>query len=212
MSDQMKKDYFTIAEHYRSCFEKFGDSHKGVDWPNLEDAEKRYSVMMSVIPDDLQVRVLDFGCGLGHLLEHIENQSFSNVNYTGLDINQESIDACLKKFPEHKFLCGDILGDGLEELEETYDVIIINGVFTVKRDLSFEDMWSFVKSCISILWEYTNNRMIFNVMSSHVDWEREDLFHLPIDLLADFLCEKISRDFVIRNDYQLYEYATIIYK
>ncbi len=212
MCDQMKKEYFAIAEHYRRCFEKFGDNHKGVDWPNLEDAKKRYSVMLSVVPDDLHVKVLDFGSGLGHFLEYIMDRGYTNIDYTGLEINQESVEACLKKFPEHKFLCGDILGESPVELEEKYDFVIINGVFTVKRDLSFEEMWSFVQSCISTLWQYTHNQMIFNVMSSHVDWEREDLFHLPIDLLADFLCENISRDFVIRNDYQLYEYATIIYK
>ena len=27
----------------------------------------------------------------------------------------------------------------------------------------------------------------FNVMTKHVDWERDDLFHLPFDQLAEWL-------------------------
>ena len=49
-------------------------------------------------------------------------------------------------------------------------------------------------------------------MSKHVDWEREDLFHLSFDELGSFLKEEISRNFTIRNDYGLYEYTVYIYK
>jgi hypothetical protein len=48
-------------------------------------------------------------------------------------------------------------------------------------------------------------------MSKHVDWEREDLFHLPFDTLAAFLKQELSGNFVIRNDYGLYEYTTYVY-
>ena len=89
MSGKSKKDYLIIADHYKRCFEEFGDNHKGVDWPNLEEAEKRYSVMLSGIPEDSQVRVLDFGCGLGHLLEFIEERGYQDIDYTGIDINQK---------------------------------------------------------------------------------------------------------------------------
>jgi hypothetical protein len=52
----------------------------------------------------------------------------------------------------------------------------------------------------------------FNVMSTHVDWERDDLFHLPMDVLGSFLTKNLSRKFVIRSDYGLYEYTTYVYK
>ena len=48
-------------------------------------------------------------------------------------------------------------------------------------------------------------------MSKQVDWERDDLFHLPLDLLADYLTRNLSRHFVIRNDYGLYEYTVYVY-
>jgi hypothetical protein len=51
----------------------------------------------------------------------------------------------------------------------------------------------------------------FNVMTAQADWERNDLFHLPLDRLSDFLTRELSRHFVIRNDYGLYEYTTYLY-
>jgi hypothetical protein len=49
-------------------------------------------------------------------------------------------------------------------------------------------------------------------MSKNVEWERDDLFHLSHDLLTDFITKELSRDYIIRADYQLYEYTTYIYK
>ena len=34
------------------CFVKYGDSHRGVDWPVEEDVYKRYDVMLGVIQED----------------------------------------------------------------------------------------------------------------------------------------------------------------
>ena len=45
--------YKNIFQHYENCFETHGDSHLGVDWPNKEDAVKRYEVMLNVIKDKL---------------------------------------------------------------------------------------------------------------------------------------------------------------
>ena len=65
---------------------------------------------------------------------------------------------------------------------------------------------------ITKLYEMCNKGIAFNVMSKDVDWERDDLFHLPLSDLSAFLTKEISRDFVIRNDYGLYEYTTYVYK
>jgi hypothetical protein len=57
-----------------------------------------------------------------------------------------------------------------------------------------------------------NKGIAFNVMSKAVQWERDDLFHVPADRLIGFLTEKLTRNFIIRNDYGLYEFTTYIYK
>jgi hypothetical protein len=61
-------------------------------------------------------------------------------------------------------------------------------------------------------WDITNIGMAFNVMSTQVDWQREDLFHVPMDLMGDFLHKNVSRNFTIRRDYGLYEYTVYVFK
>ena len=93
-----------------------------------------------------------------------------------------------------------------------FDYIIMNGVFTEKMTLTFQYMLEYFKNMIKKVFNKANIGIAFNTMSIHVDWEREDLFHLPFDLLADFLKKEISRHFIIRNDYGLYEYTVYVYK
>ncbi|WP_452227714.1 class I SAM-dependent methyltransferase [Lacinutrix sp. MEBiC02404] len=207
----MKGSYKNIVNHYEECFKEHGDNHLGVDWPNLEDAIKRYQVMLAVIREtEVENSVLDFGCGTAHLYQFIQDNSIKNINYSGLDLSHAFVDAAKNKFPSNSFYCLDILKD-TEDLPE-FDYLICNGVFTEKRELSFDAMWSYFQEMLEVLFSKTNKGIAFNVMSKSVDWERWDLFHLPTDLLIDFITKKISRNFVIRNDYGLYEYTVYIYK
>jgi hypothetical protein len=88
----------------------------------------------------------------------------------------------------------------------------MNGVFTEKRELSFDEMLAYFKQLLKAVFNKTGIGLAFNVMSKQVDWEREDLFHLALDNLADFLTRELSRSFIIRNDYGLYEYTTYVYR
>ena len=78
--------------------------------------------------------------------------------------------------------------------------------------MNFEQMFHFVKRVISLLFNRCRVGIAFNAMSKQVDWERDDLFHLPLDRMAEFVCKELSRHFVIRNDYGLYEYTTYVYQ
>jgi len=211
----MSKNYLdTIVKHYESCLDKHGDSHLGVDWPKLEDVEKRYRVMLDVIrfskPAEGPVSLLDFGCGAGHLLAHIRARNITDIHYAGLDVSEKFVDLCRRKFPDVPFYQADIL-DEKTELPQ-FDYIVMNGVFTEKRELSYEEMWEYFRRMVLKTFSYARSGIAFNVMSKAVDWEREDLFHLSADLLIGFMTKQLSRNFIIRNDYGLYEYTTYIYK
>ncbi len=82
----------------------------------------------------------------------------------------------------------------------------------MKCDLSFDEMLAYFQAVVIRLFAKARIGVAFNVMSKQVDWERDDLFHLPLDILASFLTKNISRDFVIRHDYGLYEYTTYVYR
>jgi SAM-dependent methyltransferase len=206
----MKKHYSSIVKHYESCLRDHGDSHLGVDWPNKNDAELRYAVMLDIMDTELEkTTVLDFGCGLSHMYEYILRNRIQGIEYAGLDISSAFIEKVKLKYPENRYFCKDILVDNKIP---KYDYIIMNGVFTEKRDMSYNEMFTYFKDMLRIIFELAQKGIAFNVMSKHVDWERDDLFHVHHDALTSFLVKEISRKYVIRNDYGLYEYTTYVYK
>ena len=201
--------HLIIAEHYNKCFQKYGDSHMGVDWPNKEDALKRYDIMLDLISVDKEVSLLDFGCGTAALQEHIIKREIKNIKYSGLDINQSFYQFCKNKFPNNNFYHLDILQNDNIPI---FDYIICNGTFTEKRELNQEEMMEIFTNILKILWSKCESGIAFNLMSKIVDWERSDLFHVSLDELGIFLKKNLSRNFIIRNDYGLYEYTTYVYK
>lgn len=212
MSDRA---YRRIVDHYEACLEQHGDTHRGVDWPRAEDVDLRHDIMLGVLwpgsrSGDRRIDLLDFGCGASHFYEYLLRHNVRHIRYAGLDLSEKFTDLCLKKFPQNRYYCLDVLEQG--QLLPAFDYIIMNGVFTEKRELSFDTMLDYFQSVLRILFTKARIGIAFNVLSSHVDWERDDLFHLPMDRLAAFLTKDLSRHFFLRHDYGLYEYTTYVYK
>lgn len=88
---------------------------------------------------------------------------------------------------------------------------MMNGVFTEKQTLTHEEMSSYFQILLKKAFQLAKKGLAFNVMSKHVDWERNDLFHLSFDDMVSFVTKHLSRHFVVRNDYGLYEYTVYIY-
>lgn len=204
------KNYLSIVKHLEDCLRTYGDNFRGVDYPKKEYVDKDYRVMLDVIREKKQISLLDFGCGCSHLYEYILKHNYDFIDYSGLDISKQFYELSKKKFPGKTFYCMDI-NDGSFKLP-SFDYIVMAGVFTEKCELTFEEMFAYFKGTILKIFPYATTGIAFNVMSKHVDWERDDLFHLPLDLLADFLTKNISRNYVIRNDYGRYAYTAYVYR
>jgi SAM-dependent methyltransferase len=206
------RNYLEIIKHYESCLAKHGDTHLGVDWPNAQDTDTRYQVMLELIRAPLAgaVKLLDFGCGASHLYSYIVEKDIKGIEYLGLDLSSQFIELSSKKFPNNRYVCADLLEE--PGAVPSVDYVVMNGVFTEKRTLSFEEMLAYFERLVGAAFAKAERGIAFNVMSKHVDWERDDLFHLPFDTLTEFVVRALTRNFVIRNDYGLYEYTTYIYR
>jgi len=201
-------DYYCLARHYEACLDSHGDNFKGMDWPNPQDLQTRFSVMLDMLKSTTGVSILDFGCGNGLLYDYIKSSGLSGITYAGLDLSEKFIGLCRQKYPGEDFFCQDVLKD---PLDRTFDYIICNGTFTEKLTLSHDEMFAFMQQVLLVLFASARRGIAFNVMSTHVDYERDDLFHLSHDSLADFVVNNLSRDYLIRSDYGLYEYTTYVY-
>lgn len=209
MTSATEKTYLALCQHYESCFEREGDTHKGVDWPVLKDTLVRYHVMSGIFSLYTDAHVLDIGCGLAHYLDYLKkNEIYKNIRYVGLDISEKLVEHCRKKHPDNLFIQHDLVQ---KKLDIKVDFCILNGLFTVKNDLSHAEMFDFMKKIIKEAFYLCKIGLAFNVMSKNVDWERDDLFHVSMDELSAFISRELSRNFVIRNDYGLYEYTVYVY-
>lgn len=156
-----------------------------------------------------KISVLDFGCGFSNLYEYELNKKNFKILYTGIDAVKSHIEYCNKKFPKNIYH-----NTTLEEFltKKKFDYVFANGVFTVKRELSHKKMILYTYSNLLKLFKLCKIGLAVNFMSINVDWKRKDLFHLSMDNLTDFVSKKLTRNFIIRNDYNLYEYTIYIYK
>lgn len=207
-----ERKHLILRDHYEACLEAHGDSHLGVNWSRLEDAEKRYEVMLDLLRPAPGERpsLLDVGCGASHLLEYMRRAGRPEIDYAGLDISEAFVALSRAKFPDVPYYCLDVL-DPAAELP-AFDYMVLNGVFTHKSTMSHDEMFAFFRAMLTRLFPLARKGLAFNVMTKHVDWERDDLFHLPFDALAAFLKAELSRHFVIRNDYGLYDYTVYVYR
>jgi SAM-dependent methyltransferase len=209
----MSDDYQKIAKHYDNCLTTHGDTPRGMDWPNIEGMMTRYKIMADLIRSKESCKLLDLGCGTGAFHQYLTLHNH-DVWYVGADINKNFIDLCKQKYPKTDFTQIDILSEEDHQAfwKYGYDYVVMNGIFTVKRELTQDTMLEFLSRMLLTIWPHVNDGMAFNVMSKQVAWERDDLFHLSCEQLASFICNKLgTRNFTFRN-YGLYEYTTYVYK
>ena len=186
-----------------------------MDWrKDDEGVHRRFDVMLDISKFSKAATsnysLLDFGCGTGHFYEYIIKQKIEGIKYSGLDLSEKFISVCKRKFPNLNFYLADLLEN--PGAIGSFDYLVMNGVFTVKRELSFDEMLEYFQKLITAIFAKANVGIAFNVMSKAVEWEREDLFHMPADLLIQFVTKNLSRNFIIRNDYGLYDYTMYLYK
>lgn len=187
---------------------EYGDDFRALGWTHKEAVCVRHRVMADVVKWNRHrdsVTVLDFGCGLAHFLDCVQRE---RITYVGADIVPEFLRRCVIKHPDKKFVYADVVrGDPVPASDYT----MINGVFTQKLDTPYDDMVDYFTLILKALFNAAEHGIAFNVMSAHVDWQRDDLFHVPFDQMAEIVSQHLSRNYVFRSDYGLREYTTYVY-
>ena len=192
---------------------RYGDSFRGAGYTkSAAEAAERYAVMLGLLRKPSGTSsVLDLGCGLGHLLDFIEShEEYQGVQYAGLDISPKYVAAARARHPGHNFLLMDVLEDD-RDLPE-FDYVVLNGLFNYRGSVSVDSMLTYWQQLVAVAFNHCRVGIAFNAMSKLVDWERDDLFHLPFDPMTAYLRAALSQHFVIRHDYPAYEYTTYVYR
>ncbi len=218
MSDQEKNDvppsYHSLVQLVEKLHAEHGDSHRGLGYPKVEGFDARYQVYLEVIRDAAaraKCTLLDVGCGTARLLDLIKNSGRDEIAYRGIDLSARLIETARRKHPEADFVCGDPF-----ENEDIWsarpDYVVFGGIFTCRLQMSVEEMTDYMIRLLRLAFENCQRGVAFNVMSHHVDWQRDDLFHVPFDRMAEILQTHFGRHYLFRADYGLYEYTVYLYR
>ena len=186
------------AELYNKRFEEYGNDIKTVGWGSEKDQFLRFDVLFRNI-NPTGKRILDVGCGLGHIINYLDKKTEGKYDYTGIDIAQKLISEAKKNHDSknRKFHNSDIFS-----VEGDFDIIVMSGALSHKRkgimDYSFKSLKK--------MFEMTNEFVCVNFLSKYVDFELDKNQHyFPEDIFRETkkYCKKIN----LINDYPLYEFT-----
>ena len=141
--------------------------------------------------------ILDLGCGLGHLSEHL-NKIGLKVNYTGIDTNKWAIDQA-QQVKEETFLHGTIF-----ELCGTYDWGLASGVFNVQ--FPKVEMLETINELLS----KAKKGVAFNLLShadSNFDKDIPMAYetYIPNEIVSHLKGDvSIVKDYGVTNDFTIY--------
>jgi SAM-dependent methyltransferase len=211
----MRKDIERLGgEGYQHSISRHGVTPMGVAWPNAPDLATRFEVLLSGVDlaaftEARPLRVLDLGCGPAFLLDWLaENDLLGRVDYTGLDVTEDTMQYARAKWPDHIFKLRDVRDQPFDA--GTFDYCIACGVFGSRGDNSPEDMLALVEGTLRAVWPSLQLGIAFTVMSKHVDLERDDLFHWGLDEIMSFCKSALSRHVSLRLDYGAWDTSVIV--
>jgi SAM-dependent methyltransferase len=213
----MRKDVERLSEIYPPLDAAIGSDLDALGWSTKpSDLAARYAILLSPIDfsnysKDEPLRLLDVGCGFGLLLEYLTaNSLLDRVDYTGVDLLDSMLKEARRRWPRHRFDQRDVRDERYDDHE--FDYSIACGLFTVKHGNTYHETRAFAQDTLKAIWPSVKLGLAFNAMSKHVDWERDDLFHWPLDDIMAFCKRDLSRHVTFRLDYGLWEAATLVRK
>lgn len=193
-----------IIEDYSKSFMTHGDSPKSVMWPKGRQ-EERFEALLRFMPKENHFSILDYGCGLAHLIEYLEKK-FKKFDYTGCDIVNDFIEHNSKKYKQSNFF-----NSRNKKINMEYDYTVVSGAFNI---LYYDDEVEHKKvvfETIKTLFKHTNKILSINFMTDQVDFKSPKAYHQNVKELYDFCYENITKRLNIDQTYMPYEYTITLF-
>jgi SAM-dependent methyltransferase len=192
-----------VLRRYAERINRLGPTVQALGWRNKEQQNLRFEIFQQLISLENNISVLDVGCGFGDLYNFLSEKI--NVDYTGCDLSPVVIEYANKNRVGGKFTVRDILEDPYQE--NSFDYVFMSGLFNYKIDNNL----SYLKSMINEGFRISNKSLMFNLTSTLVDYQDQQLYYYKPEEVLNF-CSTLSRRFILRHDYPLYEFTVCLIK
>ena len=189
-------------KYYDTRVSKYGNSFKSLNWGSKESQNQRFKILTTIGDFDKKT-ILDFGCGIGDYYSWLIENNY-HVNYTGIDISSKMIEQASKQFSTGSFHHQNIF---IKPLENTYDYILLSGVFTYTDE-------QFFQKCISQLFKKCEIGLGFNLLSKwgtrEESIEASEFVAEPTSIIN--FCNSLTKKVVFRHDYHERDFTVFLYK
>lgn len=188
-----------LREHYLPLLREHGASHRAVDWGSAASQQLRFRVLLEIGRIE-NSSILDVGCGVGHLLDHLKKCSFTG-SYLGLDMLAEMTVAAQARHPEAAFHAGPLAEAGAEA---GADFVFGSGLFTFSNETG-------LRETVTRMYERCRVAVAFNTLSA---WGGPGTAG---EYLADpaatlQFCRALTPWVVLRHDYLPHDFTVYLYR
>ncbi len=199
----MNENIIKIYDKY--ILDNLNDFEK-VGWGSSESQKKRFEIL-SEIGDLNNCSILDIGCGTGAFYKYL-NDLYRDINYTGIDINENMVRIAKETLPEATFYCTDILNKVENEIRNRkFDYVFLSGVL----NLSINNHEVMVNDMMRKMFDLSIKGVALNFLSMHADFFSAGECYLnPEKILSSALT--IDRKVTLRHDYMPHDFTVYIFK
>jgi SAM-dependent methyltransferase len=201
----MTKQFDRIKSQYAESFRIHGDSPSSLLTPKGRNNLRFRSINPFVFRKG--VSVLDYGCGLGYMYQYLL-EAGCEVEYFGIDILPEFIEACREKYPGANFRHID----AEEDVDGSYDVVFSSGVFNLSTHSDAVKSKAYALDRIEKLFNVAQEVLVCDFLSDFVDFRQIDAQHFSVGEIAEFCVSKLGRRFQLRHDLLPFEFTLIAWK
>ena len=196
-----------VVEYQERQLAAAGDSARGVDWKSEEAQHLLFRAIRS-FGIDRGSSVLDVGCGLAHLYDFLAARGHEG-RYTGVDVSAALIEQAGRRLPGVDLRVGDVLEGGWPA--QSHDWVVASGVFTARLGTPVPEFEEYIESLVRRLFELCRVGVVFNMLTSKVDFEAEHLYYAdPSRWLA--FAQGISRQVTLKHDLPGFLFTLGIYR
>lgn len=195
MNIEMKQQINKLSEHYNALGKQYGYSPDATQQSSLETQEKRLNVLLDMAGEIKNDKVLDFGCGTGHLYALLKQRGF-NGDYIGYDISSELLNLASHHHPKGRFELKNIFE---QPIEEQFDWIFISGVFNNHMEYNQK----FMQQVLNTLFAHVNKGLVFNALSRYVDYQSEGLYYFDPSWVFDYCKSNLTTHVQLNHSYEV---------
>ncbi len=156
-------------EYYLRRLESGSEHYQILGWEGYAQQHARFEALLRAV-DVRNKSLLDVGCGLGDLYQHIREKKL-DIDYMGVDILQFMTDRAGQDNPDARFVCADIFKEDIFPAGQ-FDIVYASGIFNLDLGNNSE----FFTLALNRFYELSRSIVAFSLLHDRSP-DKESLYY-----------------------------------